>query len=52
MRLLPPVFLILAMSSFASGQTYAISKFAGGALSVNISATAASLTALGRSPAR
>jgi uncharacterized protein (TIGR03437 family) len=44
MRLLPAVLLTVAVSSIASGQTYTISTFAGGALPVNISGTSASLS--------
>jgi uncharacterized protein (TIGR03437 family) len=44
MRLLPASLLTLAVSSIASGQTYTISTFAGGALPVNISGTSASLS--------
>jgi hypothetical protein len=43
MRLPSAVLLSLAVSSIASGQTYTISTFAGGALPVNISGTSASL---------
>jgi len=43
MRLPSAVLLTLAVSSIASGQTYTISTFAGGALPVNISGTSASL---------
>jgi uncharacterized protein (TIGR03437 family) len=43
MRLLTAVLLTLAVS-IASGQTYTISTFAGGALPVNISGTSASLS--------
>jgi len=39
----PAVFLALSVSWIASGQTYAISTFAGGGLPVNISGTSASL---------
>jgi uncharacterized protein (TIGR03437 family) len=44
MRLLPAALLTLAVSSIASGQTYTISTFAGGALPVSISGTSASLS--------
>jgi trimeric autotransporter adhesin len=44
MRLLLAVLLTLAVSSVASGQTYTISTFAGGALPVDISGTSASLS--------
>jgi uncharacterized protein (TIGR03437 family) len=44
MRLLPASVLALAVSSFASGQTYTISTFAGGGLPVNIPGTTASLS--------
>jgi uncharacterized protein (TIGR03437 family) len=43
MRLLPAILLTSAMFSPASGQTYTISTFAGGALPVNIPGTSASL---------
>ncbi len=43
MRLLPAVLFTFAVTSIASGQTYAISTFAGGALPVNIPGTSASL---------
>ena len=44
MRLLPASVLVLALFSFASGQTYTISTFAGGGLPVNIPGTTASLS--------
>lgn len=45
MRLLPALLLTSAMPRIASGQTYTISTFAGGALPVNIPGTSASLGA-------
>jgi uncharacterized protein (TIGR03437 family) len=43
MRLLPAILLASVMSRSASGQSYTISTFAGGALPVNIPGTSASL---------
>jgi len=43
MRLLPALLLTSAVSWIASGQTYAISTFAGGGLPINASGTSASL---------
>jgi uncharacterized protein (TIGR03437 family) len=44
MRLLPAVLLASVLSWTASGQTYTISTFAGGALPVNIPGTSASIS--------
>ncbi len=43
MRLTPPIFAALAVSSIASAQTYTISTFAGGALPVGSPAISASI---------
>ena len=43
MRLLPAVLLASVLSSTASGQTYTIATFAGGALPANVPGTSASL---------
>jgi hypothetical protein len=42
-RLLPAIFLALAISGAAAGQTYTISTFAGGYLPANVTGTSANL---------